>query len=83
MSERGQGAVTLEQCEAVIDEGLEAFEKVRRALQVIEEMKLYPKKYHDLEAYCDDNWELPIGVHDLYVAPKVHVSKILSMPITR
>jgi len=83
MRERKAGAITLQQCEAVIQKGLEAFEKVRRALEVIEEMSLYPEQYRDMEAYCDANWELPKEVHDLYAAPKGHVNKMLSMPIAR
>jgi hypothetical protein len=31
----------LEQCEAIIEEGLQTLEKVERALAIIEQMKLY------------------------------------------
>lgn len=83
MSMRVSNAITLQQCEAVIKEGLEAFEKVERALRIIEEMKLYPEQYRDLQSYCDANWELPRGLVDHYPSTKKHVNKILSMPMAR
>lgn len=83
MSITGSKGITLHQCEAVIQEGLEAFAKVERALRVIEEMRLYPERYSSMDAYCMDNWELPQGLHSFFPANGDHVNRLLPRAIAK
>ncbi len=57
--------ITLRQCEAIIQEGLDAMYKADRALSIIHDMSLYSQKYKDFEAYCEDKWD--IGQKHQYV----------------
>lgn len=50
--------VTLSQCEAVVAEGLQALEKVRKALNIIDEEKLYSDEFNSFDAYCKARWNL-------------------------
>jgi hypothetical protein len=47
----------LEQCEAIIEEGLQTLEKVERALAIIEQMKLYKNGFETFECYSDKRWK--------------------------
>jgi N6-adenosine-specific RNA methylase IME4 len=46
----------LEQCEAVIDQGLKTFTDVGKALLEIRDLKLYRKEYDTFENYCQKRW---------------------------
>lgn len=46
----------LDQCEAIIEEGLKTLEKVERAFAIIEQMKLYRKGFEDLDSYYKERW---------------------------
>jgi len=47
----------LKQCEAIIEEELENVKKLVRALEVIDQMKLYSQHYDDFESYCQERWK--------------------------
>jgi hypothetical protein len=49
--------IVLKQCEAIIQEELKSLNKLVRALEVIEQMKLYTEQYDDFESYCKDRWK--------------------------
>ena len=46
----------LEQCEAIIEEGLKTLEKVERAFAIIEQMKLYQNGFENFESYATKKW---------------------------
>ncbi|MCH9814652.1 MAG: hypothetical protein K0U47_12010 [Epsilonproteobacteria bacterium] len=50
--------VTLKQCEAIIQEGLEAMYKVDRALSIINDLELFNTKHESFEAYCQAKWNI-------------------------
>lgn len=50
-------SVILRQCESIIEEELKSLNKLTRALEVIEEMKLYTEQYDDFESYYKDRWK--------------------------
>lgn len=47
----------LNQCEAVIEEGLSSFYKTLKALDIINSMKLYECNYSSIENYIEDKWD--------------------------
>ena len=48
----------LEQCEKIIERGLNTFVEVGRALTEIRDSKLYRISYKTFEAYCKERWEI-------------------------
>ena len=50
--------ITLKQCEAIIQEGLESMYKVDRALSIINDMALYKRKNESFESYCQARWNI-------------------------
>jgi len=48
----------LEQCEAIIKEGLQTLEKVERALAIIEQMQLYKTSFETFESYSAETWKI-------------------------
>ncbi len=48
--------ITKRQCEAIIQEGLDAISKVDRALDIIQQMKLYDNTHKSFETYCQTKW---------------------------
>lgn len=48
----------LNQCEAILQEGMDSVYKIQRALQIIEKMKLYQDSYSDIENYIENKWNL-------------------------
>ena len=48
--------ITKRQCEAIIQEGLDAISKVDRALSIIQQMKLYDNTHKSFETYCQTRW---------------------------
>lgn len=55
----------LEQCEAIIKEGLKNLEKVERAFEIIEQEKLYKYGFENLESYYAKKWESSIELPHL------------------
>ena len=55
VSESSEGLL-LDQCEAIVEEGLKTLEKVERALEIIEQMQLYKKGFNNLESYHRERW---------------------------
>ncbi|HHD81810.1 MAG TPA: hypothetical protein ENK82_00160 [Campylobacterales bacterium] len=55
----------LDQCEAIIEEGLKTLEKVERAFEIIEEMKLYKKSFEGINAYYKERWAGEIDLEHL------------------
>lgn len=51
-------SLLFEQCEAIIEEGLQTLEKVERALSIIEQMKLYQHNFENFESYSLKRWEI-------------------------
>jgi hypothetical protein len=49
---------TLQYCEHVIEEGVQTFVNVGRALLVIRNQRLYRQSYATFEAYCRERWDL-------------------------
>jgi hypothetical protein len=47
---------TLDECEAVIERGLETFVEVGQALLVIREGRLYKDTHSSFDAYCRERW---------------------------
>jgi len=54
----------LKQCEAIIEGELENLQKLFRALEVIEQRKLYKGQYEDFTSYCQNRWKIS-GALDL------------------
>ena len=48
----------LEQCEAIIEEGLKTLEKVERAFEIIEQMQLYKNGFKNFESYTQKKWNI-------------------------
>ncbi len=48
----------LKQCEAIIEGELENLQKLFRALEVIEQSKLYKGQYEDFISYCQKRWHI-------------------------
>ncbi len=48
----------LEQCEAIIEEGLRTLAKVERALGIIEQMQLYKNSFETFESYSTKRWDI-------------------------
>lgn len=55
-------SIILRQCEAIIEEELKSLTKLARALEVIEQMKLYTEQYDDFESYCKNRWKTIEGL---------------------
>jgi hypothetical protein len=55
----------LEQCEAIIEEGLQTLEKVERALAIIEQMKLYKNGFETFESYSAKKWKIDMKLPHL------------------
>ena len=55
----------LEQCEAIIEEGLETLAKVERALAIIEQMKLYKNGFETFESYSAKRWDIDMKLPHL------------------
>ena len=56
MLDRATKAVILKQCEAIIAEGLEAMDKVDRALTIIHDMELFTEEFDNFSSYCQAKW---------------------------
>ena len=54
----------LKQCEVIIEGELENLQKLFRALEVIEQSKLYKGQYEDFTSYCQKRWKIS-GALDL------------------
>ncbi len=59
--------ITLNQCEAILDEGLDSFFKIARALDLIKKMKLYQKEYDSFEDYCKHKFKLHSSETDSFI----------------
>ena len=59
--------ITLNQCEAIIEEGFDSFFKIARALELIKKMKLYQSDYSCFEDYCEDKFKLPSKDADSFI----------------
>ena len=55
----------LEQCEAIIEEGLQTLEKVEKALAIIEQMKLYKNSFKTFESYSAQRWKIDMKLPHL------------------
>lgn len=55
----------LDQCEAIIKEGLKTLEKVERAFAIIEQMKLYQNGFENLDSYYKERWSKDIDLSHL------------------
>jgi hypothetical protein len=55
----------LEQCEAIIEEGLQNLEKVERALAIIEQMQLYKNGFESFESYSENRWKVEMKLPHL------------------
>ena len=55
----------LDQCEAIIEEGLKTLEKVEKALAIIEQMQLYKKSFGNLNSYHKERWSEHIDLTHL------------------
>jgi hypothetical protein len=51
-------AQTLKQYEQIIDQGIQIFVEVGRALLAIRDQRLYRESYQTFEAYCRERWDL-------------------------
>ena len=63
----------LEQCEAIIEEGLKTLEKVERALEIIEQMQLYKKGFKNLDSYHEERWSEHIDLTHLCKIKKINL----------
>ena len=50
--------LTLKQCEAVINEGLNSLFKIDQALIIIKKFQLFEKEYQSFEDYCQSKWNI-------------------------
>ncbi len=48
----------LKQCEAIIEDELKDLQKLFRALEVIEQRRLYKGQYEDFASYCQKRWNI-------------------------
>jgi len=55
----------LEQCEAIIEEGLQTLEKVEKALAIIEQMQLYKNGFETFESYSKKRWKIEMKLPHL------------------
>jgi len=55
----------LEQCEAIIEEGLQTLEKVEKALAIIEKMQLYKNGFETFESYSQKKWKMDMKLPHL------------------
>ena len=55
----------LEQCEAIIEEGLQTLEKVEKALAIIEQMRLYKNGFETFESYSAERWKIDMKLPHL------------------
>jgi hypothetical protein len=60
----------LEQCEAVIEQELQNFEKLSRALALIKEQALYKEEYQDFNDYCNKRWSIPDCIANFTIKEK-------------
>ncbi len=60
------------QCEAIIQEGLDAMSKVDRALAIIQQMELYDNTHESFEAYCQTKWNIDEKYHHLDIKGAKH-----------
>ena len=65
----------LDQCEAIIEEGLKTLEKVERALAIIEQMQLYKKGFENLDSYHRERWSRQIDLTHLCKIKKSNLTK--------
>jgi hypothetical protein len=65
MSRYSSDRLLLEQCEAIIDEGLQTLEKVERALAIIKKMKLYKNRFETYESYSANRWKIDMKLPHL------------------
>ena len=65
----------LDQCEAIIIEGLKNLEKVERALEIIEKMQLYKKDFENLNSYHRERWSKQIDLTHLCKIKKLNLNK--------
>ena len=65
----------LDQCEAIIVEGLKNLEKVERALAIIEQMQLYKKDFETLNSYHRERWLKQIDLTHLCKIKKLNLNK--------
>ncbi len=63
----------LEQCEAIIEEGLQTLEKVERALAIIEQMRLYKNSFETFESYSAKRWDMNMKLPHLC---KIHTNNL-------
>ena len=57
MSHHSSERLLLEQCEAIIEEGLKTLEKVERAFAIIDKMQLYKNGFENFESYSTKKWK--------------------------
>ncbi|MCH9739307.1 MAG: hypothetical protein K0U38_00485 [Epsilonproteobacteria bacterium] len=55
----------LDQCEAIIEEGLKTLEKVERAFAIIEQMQLHKRGFENLDSYYKERWAEQIDLTHL------------------
>jgi len=67
-------ALLLNQCEAIIEEGLKTLEKVERAFAIIEEMKLYREGFATLDGYYKERWSESIDLGHLCQIEKINLN---------
>ena len=63
----------LQQCEAVIEKGLQTFYEVGQALAFIREKKLYRAEYKTFEDYCRERW----GIQRNYANKLIAASEVV------
>lgn len=65
MVSNNSNRLLLDQCEAIIEEGLKTLEKVERALAIVEQMKLYKDDFESLDSYYKERWVEKINLSKL------------------
>ena len=65
MNSHSSNRLLLEQCEAIIEEGLQTLEKVEKALAIIEQMQLYKNGFESFESYSQKKWKIDMKLPHL------------------
>lgn len=69
----------LEQLEAIVEQGLQTFYEVGKALNEIRELKLYRESHKTFEAYCQEKWGIARRTADRYISAAQVVENLRPM----
>ncbi len=63
--------ITLKQCEAIINEGLNTLSKIDQALNIIKRFQLFEDEYQNFEDYCQSKWDINEKYNYIFIDSKL------------